>query len=182
MRGSAYDLANARIAGQTHALDEGDVVSAFGADFRVLTVPGHTLGAIAFVGDGLAFTSDTLFLAGCGRVFEGTMPMMHASLRRLSAVEPTTKLFVGHEYTEKNLAFAAHVEPENEVLKRVHAWAKGMTARKEPTMPGTVLAELRVNPFLRAHVPAVQALAHARGDASTIDEVFARLREAKDAF
>lgn len=180
--GSVYDQVNARIPGQTHGLAEGDEVETHGRAFRVFTVPGHTLGAVAYVGEGVAFTGDTLFLGGCGRVFEGTMAMMHASLRRLSALDPATELYVGHEYTEANLRFAAHVEPGNEAVHARLAAVRGARARGAFTVPGTLAAELATNPFLRAERAEVQAWAAARGEAATADDVFARVREGKNQF
>lgn len=182
--GSAYDLREGRIPGQTHGLVDGDELSAFGRTFRALAVPGHTLGAITFVGAGLAFTGDTLFLGGCGRVFEGTMAGMHASLARLAALEPETRLYVGHEYTEKNLEFALHVEPESRAVKERLDEVRRTRARGEPTVPATLRDERATNPFLRAHTDAVRAFATARAgrETSSDAEVFAEVRAAKDAF
>ncbi len=164
--GSRYDLEQGRIAMQTRGLDEGEVLPLFGHDFRVMNVPGHTLGAIAYVGAGMAFTGDTLFLAGCGRVFEGTMPQMHASLRRFAELDPDTRLYVGHEYTEANLRFAAHVEPSDATIAARLEHVRTRRAEKRFTVPGTVGEELATNPFLRA---------------KDADE-FAKRREAKNGF
>lgn len=148
--GSRYDLEHTRIPMQTRGLDEGEVLPLSGHEFRVMNVPGHTLGAIAYVGGGMAFTGDTLFLAGCGRVFEGTMPEMHASLERFAELDPDTRLYVGHEYTEANLRFAAHVEPNDAAIASRLEHARALRAEKRFTVPGTVREELATNPFLRA--------------------------------
>lgn len=148
--GSRYDLEHHRIEKQTRGLDEGEVLPLFGHDFRVMHVPGHTLGAIAYVGAGMAFTGDTLFLGGCGRVFEGTMPQMHASLMRFASLDPDTRLYVGHEYTEANLRFAAHVEPSEPTIAARLEHVRALRAEKRFTVPGTVRDELATNPFLRA--------------------------------
>jgi hydroxyacylglutathione hydrolase len=149
-----------------------------------MNVPGHTLGAIAYFGEGNAggagnvFTGDTLFLGGCGRVFEGTMPMMRASLMRLAALPSETRVWVGHEYTAKNLEFALHVEPSNAEaasrLERVRALRAAMT----PTVPGTIGEERATNPFLRSEQEALRVFTKA----APPDDVFAAVRAAKDKF
>ncbi|MBN8611462.1 MAG: hydroxyacylglutathione hydrolase [Deltaproteobacteria bacterium] len=164
--GSRYDLEHTRIAKQTRGLVEGEVLPLLGHDFRVMNVPGHTLGAIAYVGAGMAFTGDTLFLAGCGRVFEGTMPQMHASLMRFAELDPDTRLYVGHEYTEANLRFAAHIEPNDAAIAARLEHVRALRAEQRFTVPGTVREELATNPFLRAK------------DATE----FAARREAKNTF
>ena len=180
--GSAYDAGHSRIPAQRMALDDGDVVEHGGEKFRVLEVPGHTLGAIAYVGERHVFTGDTLFLAGCGRVFEGTMPMMRASLARLRALPPELSVCCGHEYTESNLGFAATVEPDSQAVRARLEKVRAQRAAGEITVPGPLSVELETNPFLRWDVDAVRGFAASYGDSSTDDEVFARVREAKDRF
>lgn len=180
--GGAYDLANERIAGQTRALAEGDFATHGGVRFEVLEIPGHTLGAIAYVGGGLALTGDTLFLGGCGRVFEGTMPMMRASLERLRALPPETRIYPGHEYTVRNLEFARIVEPGEHAIEQRLERARAMRAEKTPTVGATIGEERATNPFLRWDSRAVQEFAKGRGPATNDDEIFARIREAKDTF
>jgi len=180
--GSAYDAEHGRIPGQTRSVREGDGIEFGGVRFEVLEVPGHTLGAIAFVGDGNVFTGDTLFLGGCGRVFEGTMPMMRASLAKLRALPESTRVWCGHEYTVKNLEFAGAVEPnEPSILLRLEG-VRAMRGEGRHTIPGTIGEELRTNPFLRWDSSAVAAFAGSRGVAEDEDEVFARVREAKNSF
>lgn len=123
----------------TKLVEDGDVID-FGA--TIIHNPGHTLGAISYVVDGNVFTGDTLFGAGCGRMFEGTAEMMHASLMRLAALPPETRVYFGHEYTAANLKFAAAVEPANAAIS-----ARKCTA---PTTPSTIADELATNPFVRA--------------------------------
>ena len=176
--GSAYDLANKRIEGQTLGLEDGACIEVLGRLFFVMNVPGHTLGAIAYVGEGHVFTGDTLFLGGCGRVFEGTMPMMRASLMRLAALPSETRVWVGHEYTAKNLEFALHVEPTNlDVSARLER-VRALRAARTPTVPGTIGEERATNPFLRSEEDAVRAFAKV----ASPDEVFAAVRGAKDTF
>jgi hydroxyacylglutathione hydrolase len=144
---------------------------------EVIHNPGHTLGAVTYLVDGCAFTGDTLFGAGCGRVFEGDPAMMHASLMRLAALPPETRVYFGHEYTASNLKFAAAVEPANaDVARRV-------AALPTPSTPSTIAEERATNPFLRAAAPAVIASAKAQG--ATGDDpvsVFAAIRGWKNTF
>jgi hydroxyacylglutathione hydrolase len=179
--GSDYDLRAGRIAGQTRGVADGDVLSHGHTAFHVLEVPGHTLGAIAFVGGGHAFTGDTLFLAGCGRLFEGTPAQLAQSLTRLAALPYDTRLWVGHEYTAKNLAFAREVEPANTALADRIVRVQAERTASRPTVPGRIDEERATNPFLRAHAAAVIAFARAHGAASDDPvEVFAAVRRAKD--
>lgn len=154
---------------------------------HALHVPGHTLGALTYVvrqGDGpaWAFTGDTLFLAGCGRLFEGTPAQMRTSLVDvLGALPDDTLIACGHEYTASNLRFAAHVEPHNrEIAARAEQVAKARE-RGIPTVPSPLALERATNPFLRLDAPAVRA--HVGLDASApATDVFAALRREKDGF
>lgn len=180
--GSVHDANEKQIPGLTRALSDGDEVL-FGAHaFSVIAIPGHTLGAIAYVGAGMAFTGDTLFSGGCGRVFEGTMPMMRQSMARLSALPPATRIYSGHEYTVKNLEFAKVVEPHEPAIDARLSAARALREAGRETVPSTLDEELRTNPFLRWSSPAVRAFAAQHGAATNEDEVFARVREAKNAF
>lgn len=175
---SRYDMDRGRIPAQSVALEDSEAINLLGRPYVAMAVPGHTLGALAYYGEQRLFTGDTLFLAGCGRMFEGTAPMMHASLARLAALPPDTELHVGHEYTANNLRFASHVEPHNEVIKqRVEQHAE--SGASQPTLA----LELQSNPFLRCDEPEVisYACAHHR-TVETTSDVFAALRAAKDAF
>lgn len=152
-----------RIAGQTRFLEEGDRFTLGKLSVRILHIPGHTTGAIAYVveGDGdspAVFTGDTLFVAGCGRLFEGTPEMMFASIAKLAALPDATRVYCGHEYTKKNLAFAAHVEPDNEDVTRAAREVK------VPSVPSTIAAEKRINPFVRAPTAAALATLRAAKD------------------
>lgn len=181
--GSAYDLEQARIPRQTRGLREGDAFELDGEPVQVIEIPGHTLGAIAYVVAGCLFSGDTLFVAGCGRVFEGTMAMMQASLAKLRALAPTTAIYCGHEYTVNNLRFAAAIEPGSNAIASRQAWASSLRDRGEPTVPSALADELESNPFLRWDVPTVIAAAAARGaDGSSPASVFGAIRAAKDTF
>jgi hydroxyacylglutathione hydrolase len=180
--GSRHDERGARIPGQTRGLDEGEEILFGARSFRALSIPGHTLGALAYLGEGMAFTGDTLFCGGCGRVFEGTMPMMRTSLMRLSGLPDGTRIYAGHEYTVKNLEFAAVVEPGSAAVKARLRAAREAREAGRPSVGTPIENERATNPFLRAAEPSVQAFAAERGAAHDADEVFARVREAKDRF
>jgi hydroxyacylglutathione hydrolase len=160
-----------------------------GTKFTVMDVPGHTAGHIAFFGEPkqqapLVFCGDTLFSAGCGRLFEGTAAQMHASLGALAALPDDTRVCCAHEYTLSNLAFAATVEPENTDIAQHAVRCQAWRQAQSPTLPSTLGLEKRINPFLRVHLAAVRAAAMGY-DASTSDNpvsVFSTLRQWKNAF
>jgi len=166
----------ARTPHVTRRIDDGDEVALGPLRARCIHNPGHTLGAVTYVVDGCAFTGDTLFSAGCGKLFEGDAAMMHASLMRLAALPPDTRVYFGHEYTATNLRFAAAVEPDNAAaLARARALTK-------PSTPSTIADERATNPFLRSAEPAVIAAAQHRGAAGDPVSVFAAIRRWKDSF
>ena len=151
-----------------------------GLPVTVLEVPGHTLGAITYVIAGNAFTGDTLFSCGCGRVFEGDAEMMWASLSKLMTLPDATLLWCGHEYTEKNASFALTLEPENQALRMFTNVVRQARAKGTPSMPSTMKLEKIVNPMLRAASPAIRkALGMEKADDV---EVFAEVRRRKDSY
>ena len=160
----------------TRTLEDGDEVELGALRARCIHNPGHTLGAISYVIEGCVFTGDTLFGGGCGRVFEGDPAMMHASLMRLAALPPETRVYFGHEYTAANLRFAAAVEPGN---ARVAERARSLPA---PSTPSTIADERATNPFLRSAEPEVIAAARGRGAVGDPVSVFAQVRAWKDGF
>lgn len=172
----------ARIPTLTQALSDGDRITVLDQHFEVLAIPGHTLGHIAFYGEGTLYCGDTLFSAGCGRLFEGTPEQMHASLSRLKALPGETRVYCGHEYTAANLRFARAVEPDNPDIARAQRDTEARRARGEPTLPSTLARERQINPFLRCDEPAVRAAAAAHGAATDAVETFATLRRWKDQF
>jgi len=164
-----------KVKSPTRALAEGDEVP-FGPT-RIIENPGHTLGAISYCVAGAVFTGDTLFGGGCGRVFEGDAAMMQASLAKLAALPPETRVYFGHEYTKANLQFAAAVEPDNRDV------ARRLSELPATSTPSTIAEERATNPFLRVREPAVIAAARARG--ATSDEpaaVFGAIRAWKDGW
>lgn len=149
---------------------------------RVLDVPGHTIGHIAFhfPASRAAFTADSLMSCGCGRLFEGTADQMWASLSQFMAMPPDTLICSGHEYTLANIRFALSVDPDNSTLQQRATAAEALRARGLPTLPVTLAEELATNPFLRAANPAFRAaLGLADLDAA---QAFAHLRKLKDRF
>lgn len=181
--GSAYDADRKRVPGQTRSVGEGEPIWFGSHRVRVMEVPGHTLGAVAFLVDGALFSGDTLFGAGCGRLFEGTPATMLASLSALRALPGETKLYCGHEYTQKNVAFAKTIEPTNtDVMKRLERVAAARSAGK-PSIPSTIEEECLTNPLLRWDAPRVIEKARALGATNTEPEaVFAAVRSARDHF
>ena len=174
-----------RIPGQTKEVDTGDVVRVGDVSARCIHIPGHTLGALAYYvevgGERAVFTGDTLFCAGCGRLFEGTPAQMRGSLYSLLELPLDTRVYCGHEYSESNLRFAEHVEPDNQDVVRALERATEKRARKEPTM-GTTLAEERAtNPFLRDGSATIRRTLGIGANADAI-EAFAAIRKAKDSF
>lgn len=157
---------------------------ALGLGFDVIDVPGHTAGHVAYYGHGALFCGDTLFSAGCGRLFEGTPEQMLASLDALAALPDDTRVYCAHEYTLANLRFAMTVEPENPDLKAWQQEAASLRARDVPTIPTTIGREKRVNPFLRARAAGVRrsAEAHAGVVLGSPVAVFAEIRRWKDGF
>lgn len=181
-----YGPDDARVAALTDALREGERVALpeLGLELSVLEIPGHTRSHIAFHGARLLFCGDTLFAAGCGRLFEGTPQQMVESLAKLSALPGDTRVYCGHEYTEANLRFALEVEPDNPALQARRTAVAALRAAGRPSLPSTLAEELATNPFLREREPAVAAAAcrHAARPLEGRVEVFAALREWKNAY
>ncbi len=176
--------ANETIPARDVALQDNDRISVLGRDFDVYAVPGHTLGHIAFYHPGVLLCGDTLFAAGCGRLFEGTPEQMHTSLERLAALPAETLVYCTHEYTQSNLKFAQAVEPQNDDIAKRVEHVNGLRARGEMTLPSNLALEKRTNPFLRTSETSVKEKADERNgrDNRSGAEVFASLRAWKDKF
>lgn len=175
-----------RIPGQTEFLEDGESFSIGKLIVKAMHVPGHTTGAVAYQvtkepEDPVVFTGDTLFFAGCGRLFEGTPAMMHASLSKLARLEGRTRVYCGHEYTLANLAFAAHLEPNHTAIGQARARASQLRGERRPTMPSTIDGERSYNPFLRVDSPELRASLGIAKDADAVT-AFAAIRAAKDTF
>jgi hydroxyacylglutathione hydrolase len=167
---------------------DGDRPRLMGLDWQVLRVPGHTSGHLAFFAEPpgqspLLFCGDTLFSAGCGRLFEGTPAQMHGSLQRLAALPDATRVCCAHEYTLSNLRFAAAVEPANADVREHLDHCTALRARGALTLPAELGRERRINPFLRCTEPTVIAAARLQGaPADDPVNVFATLRTWKNGF
>jgi hydroxyacylglutathione hydrolase len=180
-----YGPRDPRIRHLSERLGEGDEVTPPGlaSRFRVLEVPGHTATHIAYLSEGALFCGDTLFAAGCGRVFDGTFEQLADSLLRIASLAPDTRCYCAHEYTLANLGFARWVEPGSPALAERERNDRGTRDAGRPTVPSTLALERATNPFLRTDVPEVIAAAEGfagralRGHA----EVFTALRQWKDA-
>lgn len=154
-----------------------------GLTFSTLEVPGHTRGHIALHAPGILLAGDTLFRAGCGRMFEGTAAQMQHSLARLRELDAETRVYCGHEYTQKNLAFAQAVEPDNADIAATVAQVNALRQNNQPSVPGSIGEERRINPFLRWDQPAVARAASERAGRTLTEpaDIFAELRAWKDA-
>jgi hydroxyacylglutathione hydrolase len=159
---------------------QGDVLKVGGLLARVLETPGHTLDHVSYVFDNekTVFAADTLFSIGCGRVFEGTYPMMWDSLLKLRALPDDFKLYCGHEYTASNVKFALTIEPENPALKARAEEVARLRNQNKPTVPTLLGDEKKANVFLRADEPSVAASVRMKGARGA--EIFGELRERKN--
>jgi hydroxyacylglutathione hydrolase len=169
-------------------LSAGDVIQALDVNFKVMEVPGHTAGHIAYYaeqcdGAPLLFCGDTLFSGGCGRLFEGTPAQMLASLDSLAALPGNTRLCCAHEYTLSNLRFARAVEPDNQELVVYQAHCIALREQGLPTLPSSITREKQINPFLRSREPTVRQAALSQDPQASSDvAIFATLREWKNNF
>jgi hydroxyacylglutathione hydrolase len=170
----------ARIPGLDVGVDEASGWAFDGRKVQVLEVPAHTRGAITFVIDGNAFTGDTLFLMGCGRLFEGDPQTMWTSLSKLMTLPDATKIWCGHEYTESNGRYALTPEPSNPALQARMAEVKAARAKGQPTVPATLGVEKQTNPFLRPDNAEIRK-SLGMEKASTV-AAFGEIRGRKDKF
>lgn len=181
-----YGPRDENIPAVTHAVADGEVLEfpALELALHVLAVPGHTRGHVAYYASGMLFCGDTLFSAGCGRLFEGTHAQLHHSLSRLAALPDDTAVYCGHEYTLANLRFAAAVEPDNSHIGRHLSRVAALREQNRPSLPSSIGLEKRINPFLRVDQPTVvqQTRIHAGRELGTPLEVFTELRCWKDRF
>jgi len=155
--------------------------------WQLIATPGHTLDHLAYFSPSsppVLFCGDTLFGAGCGKLFEGTAAQMQNSLQKIRALPDDTLIYCGHEYTQDNLRFATLAEPDNAAIRQRIATARAQRARNEPTLPSTLALEKTTNPFLRwddAELLA-QAEQHVRHSLDAPTAIFAAVRAWKDAF
>lgn len=148
--------------------------------FQVLEVPGHTLGHVAYYGSNYLFCGDTLFGAGCGRLFEGSPEQMYCSLQRLAALPTETAVYCTHEYTERNIEFALTLEPNNQNLIIRAQSSREQRSQNKPTLPSTIALELATNPFLRCEVAEIQSSSNT--NSSLPINVFTAIRQLRNQF
>jgi hydroxyacylglutathione hydrolase len=179
------------IPGVSHPLTGGEHIELpeLALHLDIIAVPGHTRGHIAYYGpsidtDGAVFCGDTLFGAGCGRLFEGTPAQMHESLAKLAVLPAPTLVYCAHEYTQSNLRFALAVEPGSIAVQRRSEHVLQDRAAGRATIPTSIRVELETNPFLRWDAPAVRAAAASRLGRVPLDavETFTAIREWKNRF
>tara|TARA_R110002110_G_scaffold404606_1_gene623124 strand:+ start:150408 stop:151175 length:768 start_codon:yes stop_codon:yes gene_type:complete len=151
---------------------------------EVIAIPGHTLDHIAYIGKGLVFCGDTLFSAGCGRLFEGTAEQMYHSLNKLKQLPDNTLVYCAHEYTLANLKFAHYIEPSNLDIKQKISDVEQIREQKLPSLPSTMAVEKKINPFLRSLEESVikSIVEKSANNSQSNTEIFAALRKLKDQF
>ena len=177
---SSYD--ESRIPGVDIKKSDGDRFSLGETDFKIIHIPGHTLGHIAFYSEktNVIFVGDTLFSLGCGRIFEGTFEQMFASLEKIKNLSKNTMVYCGHEYTNKNGQFCISIDKENIKLRGRIEDAKSKTQKKLPTIPTTLGEELETNIFFRCDNKKIKS--NLKMDNASKLEVFTKLRNLKDKF
>lgn len=175
-----------RIAEVTQRMADGQRMALphFGLEFEVMEIPGHTRSHIAFYGAQMLFCGDTLFAAGCGRLFEGTPQQMHDSLSKLARLPDATRVYCGHEYTLSNIRFARAADPGNAALREFESRAQQLRDKNLPTLPTDIGQEKATNPFLRCDTPGVIASAGKYAGKQLADpvSVLAAIREWKNNF
>jgi len=181
-----YGSHNSRYDGVTHPLQQGDSVEFDGFQLQVQEIPGHTLDHISYylaAETGQLFCGDTLFLAGCGRLFEGSPSQMLDAMQYFRSLPSSTEVYCTHEYSLANLAFASAVEPNNQDIQQCTAHCQQLRETDTPTLPTTLANELKVNPFMRYDQPSVvEAAARYNGAHADNIEVFTAIREWKNNF
>jgi hydroxyacylglutathione hydrolase len=181
-----YGPENEKIPHCDIKLNENDsvVLSDLSISFQIIDLPGH----IAYFASGnltpILFCGDTLFSAGCGRLFEGSPKQMLNSLTKLADLPENTAVYCTHEYTQANLAFALTVEPNNQELVNYHNRVKALRAKNQATIPTSIQLEKQINPFLRCHQQSIQASAQqfATNTQATTLDTFTTIRRWKDQF
>ena len=171
-----------RIPGIDILLDEGEIFKFGKVNFKIITVPGHTKGHIAFYSEDekTIFTGDTLFSLGCGRVFEGTIKEMFLSINKIKSLPGDTKIYCGHEYTKQNLDFCLKFDENNQFLINKLDWVKERNDNKMPTIPTTLEEEVKTNIFLRCDNSSIKNILNMNN--SSDEQIFEKLRSLKDQF
>ncbi|MDP3559391.1 MAG: hydroxyacylglutathione hydrolase [Legionellaceae bacterium] len=179
-----YGPENSKIIEITHPVKESDIFFCLDASIKVLNIPGHTLDHIAYQLPGMIFCGDTLFSAGCGKIFEGTVAQMFSSIQKIAALPEDTLIYCAHEYTLQNLQFAQVVEPHNNKIQSTLAEVMALRQANIPSVPTYLHHEKEVNPFLRCHIDEVvlRVEQHTGLKCTNTEEVFQHLREWKNNF
>lgn len=171
-----------KIDGITGSVDDGDTISIGRLSASVVHIPAHTLGHVAFLFDNALFCGDTLFIGGCGRLFEGDAQQMYHSLSKLADLPGNTRVYCGHEYTVNNLEFALTIEPDNPNIQKKLDQAKTLRDQGLPTVPSTIGEEQTYNPFLRCDLDAFQNAIWKHESFSDPIKTLAKVRELKDRY
>ena len=174
----------------TLAQSEGDIIDldAHGlGQWQIIATPGHTLDHLAYFSPSsppVLFCGDTLFGAGCGKLFEGTAAQMQSSMEKIRVLPDATLIYCGHEYTEDNLRFATLAEPNNDAIQQRIATSRAQRKHGEPTVPSTLSLEKATNPFLRWDQSELRRNTehHTQSSIDTSAEMFAAVRAWKDEF
>ncbi len=166
----------------THPLIDKQIFKLLNTKFHAFETPGHTLDHLSFLAQDMLFCGDTLFSAGCGRLFEGTPKQMLTSLDFLASLPDKTKVYPAHEYTQSNIAFALFVDPTNETLKKHANTVANLRAKKETTLPSNIGLEKQINPFLRVRDKNIMFAVKNRTQGLEDHDIFAALRSLKDQF
>lgn len=175
---------NSSISFISSPVREGEKINFAGSLFTVLAIPGHTLDHMAYHGAGVLFCGDTLFSAGCGKIFEGDTRMMYHSLSKLQVLDEQTKIYCGHEYTLQNLYFAQHVDPQNKHITQKIQLVKSIIKQGGCTLPVLLGDEKKINPFLRCDTPDIIAAVEKQvgKKLDNVVDVFHHLRQWKNSF
>lgn len=171
-----------RIPGIDQGVNDGDAISFGRHKANVISTPGHTRAHIVyhFAEDNILFCGDTLFVMGCGRLFEGTAEQLWHSLQKLKGLPKETLVYCTHEYTQTNGRFALTVEPENQLLRQRMIEVNRLRSNNQPTVPTTISEELATNPFFREDSEELQNTVDMRNENPV--EIFAKVRRLKDNF
>lgn len=168
--------------GATHLVHEGERLTLLNSEFSVFSVPGHTLGHIAYYSAPYLFCGDTLFSAGCGRIFEGTPKQMYESIMKIAALPDDTLICCAHEYTLSNITFAHDIWPEEPTIAAYLSEIIRLRKKSQSSLPTTLGEERKINLFLRCHEIDLQRKIHNEPGNIENWQVFAQLRSKKDCF
>lgn len=171
-----------RVKGATEQVSEGDLVVIDDFKFQVIGLPGHTLGHVGFYQAPYLFCGDTLFSAGCGRIFEGTPKQMYQSIQKIAALPDETLICCAHEYTLSNLQFAHHIWPENEIITNYSEKVRTLRSNQQASVPSTLKTERNINIFLQCDNPKLQQKLNINVTNPSLRAVFTLLRQLKDEY